>query len=74
MTVALELGLTFLVDCLNCCLDLLNSRGVSLRNDEADTKLRGAAVDGLGFLDIGVRPTGILASNNLHGVCELSRI
>ena len=73
-TVALELGLTFLVGRLNRRLDLLNGHGVSLRNDEADAELRGAAVDGLGLPDIGIGPTGVLASDNLHGVCEFSRI
>lgn len=39
-------------------LDLLNGHGVSLRNNEADAELRGAAVDGFGLPDIGVGPRG----------------
>ena len=69
-TVALELGLTFLIGRLNRRLDLLNGHGVSLRNNEADAELRGAAVDGFGLPDIGVGLTGVLAGDNFHGVCE----
>ena len=57
-TVALELGLTFLIGRLSRRLDLLNGHGVSLRNNEADAELRGAAVDGFGLPDIGVGPRG----------------
>ncbi len=57
-TVALELGLTFLIGRLNRRLDLLNGHGVSLRNNEADAELRGAVVDGFGLPDIGVGPRG----------------
>ena len=70
--VALELCLPLLIGYLNSRLDLLDGYGVRLGNDETDTELRRAAVDGFRFPDIGVGPAGIFAGNDLHGIYELS--
>ena len=59
LAIALQLSLPFLVGSFNCRLDLCDRLGVGLGNDEADAVFRCAAVDGLRFPDIGVRPTGV---------------
>ena len=45
VAVAFKLGLTFLICCLDSCLDFLNSSGIRLRNDEGDTVLRCSTID-----------------------------
>ena len=70
LAVALQLGLTLLVGSFDCRLDLCDSLGVGLGNDETDTVLGSAAVNGLGFPDIGIRPTGIGTGDDLHRVVD----
>lgn len=43
--IAFKLGLTFLICCLDSCLDFLNSSGIRLWNDEGDTVLRCSTID-----------------------------
>ena len=45
LAVAFKLGLTFLICCLDSCLDFLNSSGIRLWNDEGDTVLRCSTID-----------------------------
>ena len=71
LAVALELGLALTVGRFDGCLNLGDGLGVGLRDDEADRELRGASVDALGLPDVGVRPAGVGAGNDLHGIGKL---
>ena len=68
--VALQLGLTFLVGGFDGSLNLGYGFGVGLGNDEADTVLGSAAVDALGFPDVGLRPAGVGTGDDLHRVVD----
>lgn len=70
LAVALELRLALVVGGFDGSLDLLDGDGITLGDDEADGELGSAAVDGLGFPDICVRPASILAGDDLHGVVD----
>ena len=64
--VALELGLAFSVGSFDGGLDLGDGLGVGLRDNQADTVLRSAAVDGLRLPDVGIAPTGVLAGDDFR--------
>ena len=65
LAVALQLALTFLIGCLNGCLDLCDRRGIGLRNDERHAVLRSTAVDALRIPDIRIAPSGVYACDYL---------
>ena len=65
LAVALQLALTFLIGCLNGCLDLCDRSGIGLRNDERYAVLRSAAVDALRIPDIRIAPSGVYAGDYL---------
>nr|DAL12279.1 MAG TPA_asm: hypothetical protein [Caudoviricetes sp.] len=70
LAVALELGFAFTVGCFDSRFNLSDSLGVRLRDNQADTVLRSAAVDGFWFPDVGVAPACVRTSDNLHGICH----
>ncbi|OFA24674.1 hypothetical protein BW28_06045 [Clostridioides difficile] len=71
LAVALELGFTLLVGCLDSRLDLLDGLGIGLRDDEAHAELRRAAVDALRLPDIRIAPSGVGTSDNLGGIYKI---
>ena len=71
LAVALQLALTFLIGCLNGCLDLCDRSGIGLRNDERHAVLRSATVDTLRIPDIRIAPSGVYASDYLCRNCYL---
>lgn len=70
LAVALELGFTFTICSLDSSFNLCDSLCVGLRDNQADTILRSATVDGLRFPDVGVAPACVRTSDNLHGICH----
>lgn len=69
-TIALELCFTFTVCSLDSSFNLCNSLCVGLWDNQADTIFRSATVDGLRFPDVGIAPTCVRTSDNLHGICH----
>nr|DAE63532.1 MAG TPA: hypothetical protein [Caudoviricetes sp.] len=70
LTIALELCFTFTVCSLDSSFNLCGSLCVGLRDNQADTILRSATVDGLRFPDVGIAPACVRTSDNLHGICH----
>ena len=69
LAASLQLRLTFLVCSLDGGLDLLHRGLVALGDDQGYRVLGRPPVDGLGLPDIGVRPSGVLSGDYLHGIC-----
>nr|DAU24936.1 MAG TPA: hypothetical protein [Caudoviricetes sp.] len=70
LAVALELCFPFTVCSLDSSFNLCDSLGVRFWDDQADTVLRSATVDGFRFPDVGVAPACVRTSDNLHGICH----
>ena len=74
LAVALELRLALVVSGFDGSLDLLDGSGIVLGDDEGNAELGRAAVDGLCFPDVCVRPTGVFAGDDLHGVVDFGSV
>ena len=74
LAVALELRLALVICGFDGSLDLLDGDGIALGDDEGNTELGRATVDGLGFPDICVRPASVLAGYDLHGVVDFGGV
>lgn len=62
--IALELAFAFFVGSLDGGADLFYGLRIRLGDDQADAVLRRTAIDGLRFLDVGIRPSGIDSGNH----------
>lgn len=69
LAIALQLALTFLIRCLNGCLDLCNRSGIRLRDDKRYAVLWSTAVDALRIPDIRIAPSGVYACDYLCRNC-----
>lgn len=70
LAVALELCFPFTVCSFDSRFNLSDSLGVGFWDDQADTVLRSATVDGFRFPDVGVVPACVRTGDNFHGICH----
>ena len=69
-SVSFQLGFPFFVGCLDGGFDLVHGCSIRFWDDQADTVLRSATVDGFRFPDVDVAPACVRTSDNLHGICH----
>nr|DAF56571.1 MAG TPA: hypothetical protein [Siphoviridae sp. ctSOv1] len=70
LAVSFEFCFSLMVGCFNGRLNLGDGFRIGLRNNQTDTVLRCAAVDGFWLPDVGVAPTSVRTSDNFHGICH----
>ena len=62
--IAFKLAFAFFIGSLDGGADFFYGFRNRLRDDQADAVLRRTAIDGLRFLDVGIRPSGIDSGNH----------